>query len=362
MTGLFEVLASDIEHKKIAQNRTILAVQTRAKDRFGRFLAFARGEEWDARMAAIDRDLMQMLKDTGEEYGYLNGSLLYTAAAEVLSAGHPSGCDCGFCKNKGKLPGTSDEEDEGEEKESSVKQSFDYPSTSGPIEGEQADPSGPGGPIGEELSEESSGDNDEELGGPIGENASNKKGASVKVSAMQKRADGFAFCDCDCDGCNSGTHCESNNCIQSKRSGPRGFEPNSSYDWDRVAAEVETGDTFSQESVDLPAADESGLGSEGSPKIDKGKVPGDMAGNEGGLKPIDVPSKQHPSEMQDLGKDTPDYWSDLPGPSETGKSIDADSPLQPEFNVAPNTDTWSGTDGQADPVTSAVLSKWVVIK
>jgi len=129
----------------------------------------------------------------------------------------------------------------------------------------------------------------------------------------------------------------------------------------KQAEAVATGDTYQQEQVKLPSADASGLGSEGSPKIDKKQVPA------GGLDAIDVKSERHPLEHQNA-KDGPDY-KDLrhDGPKTadpTGgprEQVDADKAMQPEHSVAPNTDTWSDKGTQADGVTSSVESKWDVL-
>lgn len=345
---LFQVLASEdqAEQERLSGNRAIIAVQTRVKTKFEKFVRAAKtDEEHQTRIELVSNEIQQIANEAADEYHYDDVPRLINAATAVLGGGHASDCTCGFCENKGKLPGSSDEDD-GEEKESSFKTAFDYPDVGGSLETEQANDFG--GPIGVALDEATKGDNDEELGGPIGENASGQKGAKVldlrDEEVQQRFAGGFTSCSCGCEGCDDGNHCESEKCIESKHS--------------KVSADVETGDTYTQERVDLPAADNLGLGGP-SPKIDKGKS-GDNTG--WNLDPIEVPSKRHPKEDQALGQDYPDYGADLPGPSETGKQISADSPLQPEFNVAPNTDTWSGTEGLATPVTSAVLAKWTVVE
>ncbi len=345
--GVFEVLANDQTERNLMRNRAAIAMAQRVQ-KYASFLQSASGANFNARIALIAPEIKELAVEVNSEYPGATPLELDRIAYRALAGGHKPGCTCGFCENKGNLPGSDSEDEDEVEKEARV--SFEAPS--GSIDGAQADPSGPGGPIGEELSEQKSGETDDELGGPIGENASGKKGASVLPRVFASFDwDGVAktasFCDCDCEGCSDGGgHCESEKCISSKRT-----EANPLHDDKSSKVSVETGDTYTQETVSLPKADNSGVGSEGSPKIDKGKVP------EGGLKAIDVPSKQHPVETQDLGSDTPDYWKDLPGVSETGKSIDADKPLQPEHNTAPNTDTWSGTEGLASPVTS----KWYVL-
>jgi len=118
-------------------------------------------------------------------------------------------------------------------------------------------------------------------------------------------------------------------------------------------AEFETG--YQSETVNLPSADASGLGGP-SPKIDKGTA--------GGQSAIDVGSVRNKLDVQDLTENGNfDYTDAAVDPtSPLRKTIDADKPLQPEFNVAPNTKTFGDQKNQADPVTSSVkLDNWLVV-
>lgn len=132
-----------------------------------------------------------------------------------------------------------------------------------------------------------------------------------------------------------------------------------------VKRAVETGDTYTQETVDTPKAspDESfasGLDREPSPKTDKKDVPS------GGLSAVDVPSAAHPSETQSVA-DTPEYGDRHDGPENPDptksprEQVDADAAMQPELHAAPNTDTWSDKGTQAEPVTSSVEAQWSVL-
>lgn len=121
----------------------------------------------------------------------------------------------------------------------------------------------------------------------------------------------------------------------------------------KTAAGVDTGDTYTQETVDLPKADDSGLSEDPSPKMDSASA-GDE--NHTSQKPIDIPSTRHNPEVQDI-TDPADYTATLETPSGVAKRVDADSPMQPEHHVAPGTDSWTGTKDQANPVTS----KWKVL-
>lgn len=295
---IFEVLASEdaATQERLSGTRAVIAAQTRAKDAFGTFVANAEtDEEREARISLVASDLDTLLADVAKEYGYDNIDQLRNAATVALGGGHASDCTCGFCENKGSF-GKGDDEESTDD-----------------------------------------GDSDSET-----------KESSVKTacSCCDDCKDGD--CDCSCSDCSE--HHSKTSKVDVRQTTASAAE----FPWEHVAADVEDGDTFAQERVDLPSSKD-GLGGP-SPKIDKGP----SGTNEGWtLKPIDVPSNQHPEETQDI-HDKPNYEADLPGVSETGKSVSADSPLQPEHNTGDHTDTWTGTEGLADPVTSAVLAKWSV--
>lgn len=116
------------------------------------------------------------------------------------------------------------------------------------------------------------------------------------------------------------------------------------------------GDSYHTETVDLgTTTSDEAWSQEGSPAINKSQVPED------GLDAIDVPSKRHPTEQQSVTKAptaeelaTADHAE-----SDVATRVDADTPMQPEFTQGEG-GTWSGTDGQATPVTSSVEAKWSV--
>lgn len=277
MTGLFEVIASTDDP---AGPRAVIAAQTRAKAVFERYV----GNDV-AKLAFIADDLRKMATEVADEYGHDNVDELYGAAIVALAGGHPADCTCGFCKNKGNLPGMSKDDEEAEEdmdKESSVKTACS-----------------------EDCEEDHDHDRDED--------EDERKNASVTPRPVQE------------------------------------------FDWERVAGGVEdrSGDSYQHERVELPSS-ETGLGSEGSPKIDKAKS-GDQTG--WNLEPIDVGSKRHQLEHQDA-TDAAEYNNaDFDPSNPVRERIDADSPLQPEHNVADNTKTWSDVGTQAQPVTS----KWKLL-
>ena len=281
--GLLEKEASE-EQERTSGTRAVIAAQTRVKERFEKFLASSE-DDLEAKLSLIDDEVRKIALDVCNEYTYADSEKVYLAATAVLGGGHAADCSCGFCENKGKLPGASDDDD---------------------------------------------GDKDED----------DSKESSVKVA-----------CSGDCEGCDD-EHCSAK---KESAVSPR-FIPE--FPWEHVAADTETGDSYSQESVDLPTADASGLADVGSPKIDKSKS-GDHTGWD--LPDIEVPSNRNQKEEQSA-PERADYNSEDFDPSNPVRErVDADSPMQPEFNVAPNTETWTGTESQAAPVTSSV-AKWSIVE
>ena len=390
--GLFEVLAHDDSQEHVVANRAVIAAQTRVQDRFEKFVAnSANDEDRVARIGLLEDEIREVVSAVADEYGYEGDpDTLYLASTAVLGGGHASDCSCGFCENKGKLPGAKDEsEEEGEEdstKESSVKRACscckdcgtkacdcdnhkeskvaaDYPGHDYSIEGGEYVKNY--SPEDDQTADASKDESDKEAWHKARVAAEVCHECHHPLDAHQASGqDGKKGCDyCDCkreagDLEQTGTYSHRVAAVQDASL----FEFVPPELEAHTAAGPETGDTFTTDTLDLGSSSgENGVQDVGSPKIDKKKVPGD------GLSAIDVPSKQHPTETQDI-HDTPDYWDALPGPSETGKSIDADKPLAPEFYSAPNTDTWTGTSGLADPVTqqasnvfSARVAKWELI-
>lgn len=148
-----------------------------------------------------------------------------------------------------------------------------------------------------------------------------------------------ACASCDCDDC--GSDCAGDCCDQCKRSKESSVK----------TAEFETG--YQHETVKLPSADASGLGSEASPKIDKGTA--------GGLKAIDVDSVRNKLDVQAMDKDVKWDAKDVNPSSPLRKTIDADKSLTQD-PVGENTKTFGDQKNQADPVTSsAKLDNWMVV-
>ena len=281
---VFQVLATEDaeEQERVAGHRAVIAAQTRATDRFSKFVAKASTpDELESRLALIESNLREIASESAEDYGYEDADRLYLAATFALGGGHKSDCDCGFCENKGKGFGPFDDES--------------------PVDSDKGDE-------GETF------DNDED----------DTKESSVKTAC------GCGECGpdgCDCEGCE-----------KRKESSVR-------------TAEFETGYQHATES--LPSADASGLGSEGSPKIDKG--------NAEGLKPIDVGSVRNRLESQDASEPADYNAADFDPSSPLRDRIDADKPLMGEHTVGEHTKTFGDQKNQADPVTSAKLANWLVV-
>lgn len=115
-----------------------------------------------------------------------------------------------------------------------------------------------------------------------------------------------------------------------------------------LAANTDTGDTYTQETVDLPKADQSGLDVDPTAKLDPSSA-GDEWSNS--LPKIEVPSVRNPVEEQNV-RDRADYRAPLED-SGVIETVDPGAGIQPEFNVAPNTETFPNTD-QANPVTAGM--------
>lgn len=142
---------------------------------------------------------------------------------------------------------------------------------------------------------------------------------------------------------------------------PKGEKDDDKKESSVHVAEVPTGDTYAQETVDLPTAtadgSTTGLADKGSPEIDESQVP------EGGLDPIDVPSNAHKQEMQEIRpKDFEEKLKEFdPAQSPVHDQVDPSKAIGEE-QVGDRTDTFGTPEGQASAVTSAAVptSLWRV--
>lgn len=279
--SVFEVLATtDAEEQERREGaRAIIAAQTRAKARFEKFVSRAGSQDdLDARIGLIEGNLRDLVADAVGEYGG-DSDRVYLATTAVLGGGHASDCGCGFCANKGSFG--QEEEDEGDEKEASVKTA------------------------------------------------------------------------CGCAACAAGDH---DNCEEKKEAKLARYH----------VAEVETGDHYQSETLDLGSTTgDEPWSDKGSPEIDKGKS-GDHTGWD--LEPIDVGSVRNKLEKQDItdGADysDPDFLRDTSSPIHD--DADVTKATEPQ-NSDSQSGTWTGTEGQADPVTSenpvtSKLRNWTVVE
>lgn len=170
--------------------------------------------------------------------------------------------------------------------------------------------------------------------------------------AEEKTARVACACGCSHEGCGCGPDCKGD-CHGEKKSS-----------WTVVAADTETGDNYQQERVSLPTSDGTGLGGP-SPEIDKSDS-GDHTG--WNLEPIDVGSKKHRLEKQDIGggwkweQEGEDGPISIKNPDLNAEDFlkDGDSPVHehqsPEdvsgADSGDRTKTWTGTESQAAPVTA----------
>jgi hypothetical protein len=116
-----------------------------------------------------------------------------------------------------------------------------------------------------------------------------------------------------------------------------------------LAADVEDGDNYYTRRDELPKAGEHGeLSGEPSPKLNP-----DTAGDEWHTfqEAPEIESVRNRKELQHP-QDRADYVADLEMDHPLVNRVDADSPMQPEFNVGDNTKVFPNK-GQAQPVSAS---------
>lgn len=303
---IFESLEKLASESRVSETRAVIAGQERAKTQFEKYIGNATNDEdRQVRLAHIEGELRVIATEVCQEYDYDDSEKVYLASTVALGGGHKSDCGCGFCENKGKLPGSKKDED--------TEDKTDEP---------------------EEKDEEKEDENPWD------------KESSRSISSANEIYSSIWHLACAC--CEDCGDCKCEKCANKKEASLV-----------TSADENISGDSYQHERLDLKA-DTTGNGLEdiGSPKIDKDKA-GDVAGTF--QEPIDVDSQKHQLENQRV-TDRADYNNpDFDPENPVRERIDADTALQPEFTNGPNTETWTGTDFQANPVTSSV-SKWFVLE
>ena len=314
--SVFEVLARDDYEGGQARSRAIIAARVRAQEAFETYLGHSKSiVEYRDRLEMIRPDLEKILSSVATEYGHEDTDELQ---GEVLaSLKYSCDDDCEGCDD------CTDEDGKKKKKEFKPweKEANKY------IKHRDGKwviiQKGTGKVL-------SSHDSEEKAQQSFDAMMANKHGSFDQW--LEKTA-----CDtCKCSSCDEncdGSCCDE--CARSKQS--------------KTAAGPELGDSYQSETVDLPTADNTGLGSEGSPEIDKGN-----SGDETGwsTSPIDAKSVRNKLVNQNVA-DPADYnAADFDPDSKVRTRVNPDTAMQSEHNVAPNTKTWTGTEGQATPVTS----------
>jgi hypothetical protein len=301
MTGLFEVLAGvdAEEQERLTGTRAAIAAQTRAKARFDSFLGKANGTaDREARLALIDSNLRDLCNEVANEYG----------------------CEATIST----IVGNSPREDV----------SVCYLAATAVLGAGHA-------------SDCTCGFCENKGNAPWMDNYDDEEGEEKEASV--KTACEHCGCDEEDCSCSEENPCGAKGCKFSKEA--------KLARWQVVAdgAQPETGDHYQGERVDLPSS-EDGLG-EPSPKIDKGNS-GDVAG--WSTSDIDVNSVRNRLDKQDVSDEAEYNATDFDPSSPLRERQDADKSVSP-----PDTDrtkTWTGTENQADPVTSSALAKWQVVE
>lgn len=291
MAGIFEHDLAFDESAKVASRKAAAVAHKRASDRFGTFLANSTGDDFHQRFALIEDEVAEIAQDVADEYGADSHQLLVSMTS-VLAAG-------GFCDDCRKWK-------------------------SGPKAGCECGSENESSPDTTDT-----GSSDEE------ESSEAKEARTARWVVGEFRGAGFdgslspTEAQLTCKKCGertSGGHC-------SKCDGPV----------EKTAEALET--------ESLPTGDESALDGP-SPKIDKKEWKPNALNEDGNLSPIDTEGagSPHPTVQQDV-TDVADHTAD---PLDQTDAVTESQDVGKETTTeAIHTDTWSGKDGQADPVTSA---------
>lgn len=294
MSSLFDHLAASDDSDQIRRRQAAAVATKRFNDRYSAFLGNTVDlDEFEARLAYVEDDLKQMVASVAAEYG---------GDADTLEAALRRNAAGGFCDDCRKWK-------------------------SGPRAGCVCDgpSSGASTPPGEEEEEEEDFDKESKVAIDL---------ATQPIMHAQPLPDepGEGVTDINGELADAPTAVGHGTISSAK-----------------TAEALKT--------VKLPKADESGLGGP-SPKIDKGN-----SGDESGwnLSPIKTEGtgSPNPTVTQDV-EDTPDWEADFLAQtdavtkSESLPSNDGDAGFSDGGEAhGDHTDTWSGTEGQAKPVTSA---------
>lgn len=438
--GLFEHIAQFDDGQRVAQRTAAAVAQKRVADRFGNFLKQAGDDpvELRARLTFIEDDVRQIVAEVAEEHEgdverlqeaideHLRGDGVTdlddeleeapSAVGQKAAGGHKPGCECGFCKNKGKLPGSeknddsdndsseesdSDDDDKGE---SDDKPDFlDKDSAAHTADGysayeETGDPYALQGVTckhcGSALPQMATGVNCPQCGAPtIDQGFQQGLDSIVGLGSLQKEAltaKDFVLLADAVSKAPGDPHALAQHFADYLATTNPAFDrdrfiaaatgnPASGRDQFQGEVPVTTepqlpittaaiheadapkdgGGAVKRES--LPTGDDTALGGP-SPKIDKKTWKPNALNDKGNLKPIDSEQSgsPHPTEKQDVN-DGPDYKNDFLEQTDAvtdSQSLPSanDSGQSTDRNISQDGQggTWHTTEGLADPVTSSV--------
>lgn len=360
MTSLFDDI-TQFDEGFLANRREAAAVaHKRVQDRVGAYLKVAKTTtEYDARLNFVYEDVRQIVADVAEEFSVDHDKLAEaideslkgegvtdineeledapSAVGHKAAGGHKDGCTCGFCKNKGNLPGKVDQKEQ-EDKDASEPHDDD---DSGVVDKESAThisetPQSPrlstcrncGRTIDLRLGQYSPAD------APGGE------GTPDDPIAPGDRDDICAACDYGDNHSHNLPHGASTHLADSPRDGGGAIK-----------------------TVDLPTGKGDAVGYGASPKIDKKEWKPNALNADGNLPPVDAEMNGSPvpTKTQDLVDEKPDYegdflrdtdavttQQDLPSADDTGHST--------ERNISQDGQSGTWTEGQNDAVTPQVFA------
>lgn len=385
MTSLFDDI-TQFDEGFLANRREAAAVaHKRVQDRVGSYLKVAKTPtEYGARLSFVYDDVRQIVAEVAEEFSVDHDKLAEaideslkgegvtdineeledapSAVGEKTAGGHKDGCTCGFCKNKGNLPGRVDQKEQ-EDKDASEPEDDD---DSGVVDKESSTKTASEfGHLPLHRNEEghvlATPSNmaviEEELARTSGDNP---YGSAPIVAHSPNTGEQYSA--------SSGDYFAGNphEPLMDEGGSPMilgrpysGIEPVASI---KVAdASRDGGGAVKREK--LPKGDGKSVGTGPSPKIDRKTWKPNALNADGNLPPVDSEMKGSPvpTQTQDLVDEKPDYegdflrdtdavttQQDLPSADDTGHST--------ERNISQEGQSGTWTEGQNDAVTSEVFA------
>jgi hypothetical protein len=384
MTSLFDDINQFDEGFRVAKRQAVAVAHKRVQDTVGSYLRLSKtAEERAARLDYVSDDIRQIVADTADEYSVdhdklldaiheslegegvtdINGELADapSAVGEKTSGGHKPDCGCGFCKNKGNLPGSKkdggeekvegivdDEEkadkdasepdfkDKFEDKESKVANDFAFPPG--------ADNGMSGGMGGAEIYVRTGGGN---LLGPFNNEQEALQAKDAEEADELQR------------------HGDPN---QNPGEMPEGWDPRQGSA--RVADAPRDGGGATK-TVDLPKGKGDAVGYGASPEIDKKEWKPNALNSDGNLpavpEGIEMDGTPNPTQQQDLVDDKPDYEGDFLRDTDAATTSQdlptaGDNANTTEKNISQEGQMGSWTESQGSPVTDKVFASFATVE